>query len=118
MNSISDMIPKCRIERSSSCYNNTSSTSVLANDSLDLYPVPTPGYENLLYFISYTQSILSKIVSYTLVNHIHLLTLHRPLWEHGEQEGGSGNSFVQGLFGVTPDGSGYNSNNLAPSSDA
>jgi hypothetical protein len=28
-----------------------------------------------------------------------------------EQEGGSGNSFIQELFNNTPDGSGHNSNN-------
>jgi hypothetical protein len=45
--------------------------------------LPKLRYENLLYFISYIQSILSKTVSYTLVNQIMCsITLHRPLWEH------------------------------------
>jgi hypothetical protein len=35
-----------------------------------------------MYFISDIQSILSKIVSYNLVNQImSSITLHRPLWE-------------------------------------
>jgi hypothetical protein len=61
-------------------YINASSTSISANGSLDLYSV---RYENLLYFRSYIQSILSKTVSYTLVNQIMCsITLRRPLWEH------------------------------------
>jgi hypothetical protein len=109
MNSILGMLPKCRVERSSSRHNNTSSTFIWVNDSLDLYPASRcpsmrtcrilylilnqyyqkpslipwsitsicsitlhrPLWE-LLYFISYTQSILSKTFSYTLINHIHL----------------------------------------------
>jgi hypothetical protein len=38
MNSISCMLPKCWVERSSSGHINASSTSVWANGSLDLYP--------------------------------------------------------------------------------
>jgi hypothetical protein len=86
-NSISSMLLKCQIEHSSSSHTNASSTSVWANDSLDLYLTSpylfTLRYENLLYFISYIQSILSKTVSYTLVNQIMCsTTLHRPLCEH------------------------------------
>jgi hypothetical protein len=38
MNSISGMLPKCQVERSSPSHTNASSTSVWANGSLDLYP--------------------------------------------------------------------------------
>jgi hypothetical protein len=38
MNSISGMLPKCQVECSISGHNNTSSISVWANGSLDLYP--------------------------------------------------------------------------------
>jgi hypothetical protein len=98
-NSISDMLPKCRVERSGSSHNNASSTAVWANGSLDLYPaLPTLRYENLLYFIFYIQSILSKIISYTLVNQIMCtITLHRPLWEHlGNRRAGRGTHLSKG----------------------
>jgi hypothetical protein len=60
--------------------------------------LPTPRYENLLYFISYIQSILSKTVSYTLVNKIMCsITLHRPLWEHLEnRRAGQGTHLSKG----------------------
>jgi hypothetical protein len=45
--------------------------------------LPTLRYENLLYFISYIQSMLSKTIFYIFVNQIMCsITLHRPLWEH------------------------------------
>jgi hypothetical protein len=57
-----------------------------------------------------------KNVSYTLVNQINVYS-HTPpttMGAHGELEGGSGNSFVQGVFNDTLDGSGHNSNNPTP----
>jgi hypothetical protein len=45
--------------------------------------LPTLRYENLMYFISYIQLILWKMISYTMVNQIMCsITLHRPLWEY------------------------------------
>jgi hypothetical protein len=60
--------------------------------------LPMLRYENLLYFISYIQSILSKTVSYTLVNQIMCsITLHRPLWEDlGNRREGRGTHFSKG----------------------
>jgi hypothetical protein len=60
--------------------------------------LPMLRYENLLYFISYIQSISLKPISYTLVNQIMCsITLHRPLWEHlGNRRVGQGTHLSKG----------------------
>jgi hypothetical protein len=83
-NSISsDMLPKFQVEYLSSGHNNISSISIWANGSLDLYPASRRLGTRTYCILSYIRSILSKPISYTLVNQIMCsVTLHRPLWEH------------------------------------
>jgi hypothetical protein len=84
MNSISGMLPKCGVECSSSRHNNTSSTSVWANGSLDLYPASQlPGMRTccILYLIFNQYYQKSSLIPWSMKS-ICSITLHQPLWEH------------------------------------
>jgi hypothetical protein len=84
MNSISGMLPKCWVERSSSYHNNTSSTSIWANGSLDLYPAsrrPDMRACCILYLILNEYYQKSSLIPWSIKS-ICSITLHRPLWEH------------------------------------
>jgi hypothetical protein len=84
MNFIAGMLPKWWVECSSSSHINTSSTSIWANGSLDLYPTPRhPGMRTccILYLIlnKYYQKL--SLIPWSIKS-ICSITLHRPLWEH------------------------------------
>jgi hypothetical protein len=84
MNSISGILPKCWVERSGSRHNNTSSTSIGANGSLDLYPASQCSSMRtccILYLIlkQYYQKLF--LIPWSITS-ICSIRLHRPLWEH------------------------------------
>jgi hypothetical protein len=84
MNSISCMLPKCWVERSSSRHNNTSSTSVWANGSLDLYRASRCSGTRtccILYLIFNQYCQKSSLIPWS-INSMCSIALHRPLWEH------------------------------------
>jgi hypothetical protein len=84
MNSISGMLPKCWVERSSFCHNNTSSTFVWANGSLDLYPSsrhPSMRTCSILYLILNQYYQKPSLIPWSIKS-ICSITFHRPLWEH------------------------------------
>jgi hypothetical protein len=84
MNSISGMFPKCSLERSIFCYNNTSSTTVWANGSLDRYPAswrPDIRTCYILYLILNQYYQKPSLIPWSITS-ICSITLHRLLWEH------------------------------------
>jgi hypothetical protein len=75
---------KCWVECSSSCHNNTSSTSVWANGSLDLYL--TSGCSVMrtccILYLTLNQYYQKLSLIPWSIKLICIITLHRPLWEH------------------------------------
>jgi hypothetical protein len=84
MNYISGMFPKCWAERSSSCHNNTSSTFIWANGSLELYPTsrrPSTRTSCILYLILNQYCQKPFLIPWSIKS-MCSITLHRQLWEH------------------------------------
>jgi hypothetical protein len=83
MNSISGTLPKCWVELSSSCHNSTSSTSVWANGSLDLYPTSRrPGMRTCILYLIFNQYYQKSSLIPWSIKLMCSITLHRSLWEH------------------------------------
>jgi hypothetical protein len=111
MNSISSMLPKCRLNVQVPAIPMPPPPPFEPMAPWTFTPPPNAQVRELVIFLTYIQSILPKTVSYTLVNQIMCsITLHQPLWEHlRNRRAGRGTHLSKGssmtirtIVGITP----------------
>jgi hypothetical protein len=93
------MLPKCRVECSSSYHNYTSSTYVWANGSLDIYPTSRCSGRRTycILYLTLNQYYQKPSLIPWSVKFICSITLHRPLWENlVNRRAGRGNHLSKG----------------------